>query len=98
MHAYGIKRAQEIIGGILYYARAVNNKLLVALSEIGSQQEDTTKRTNDAITKLLNYVATYPNEGIVYWASDMILAANADTSYLNIRKARNRVGAHIMLT
>ena len=41
-----IKRVQEIVGGILYYTRAVDNKILVALSEIGLQQVDATERTN----------------------------------------------------
>ncbi len=34
----GIKQVQRIVRVILYYTRAVNNKLLVALSAIGSQQ------------------------------------------------------------
>ena len=33
----GIKRIQAIIGALLYYARAVDNKLLVALSTLGTQ-------------------------------------------------------------
>ena len=32
----GIKRIQGIVGALLYVGRAVNNKLLVALSAIGS--------------------------------------------------------------
>ena len=34
----GIKRIQGIVGALLYVVRAVNNKLLVALSAIGAQQ------------------------------------------------------------
>ena len=33
----GTKRIQGIVGALLYYARAVDNKLLVGLSVIGSQ-------------------------------------------------------------
>ncbi len=32
---------------------------------------------------LLNYVPTYPNDGIVYRASDMVLCTHADAGYLN---------------
>ena len=32
----GITRVQSIVGALLFYAQAVNNKLLVALREIGS--------------------------------------------------------------
>ena len=34
----GINRIQGIVGALLYVGRAVNNKLLVALIEIGAQQ------------------------------------------------------------
>ena len=39
----GIKRVQGIVGDLLYVGRAVNNKLLVALSAIGSQQAAATE-------------------------------------------------------
>ena len=33
-----IKRVQGIVGALIYVGRSVNNKILVALSAIGSQQ------------------------------------------------------------
>ena len=59
----GIKRIQGIVGDLIYVGRAVNNKLLVALSAIGSQQAAATDETAEAIEQLLDYVATYPNDG-----------------------------------
>ena len=53
----GIKRVQVIVGDLLYVGRAVNNKLLVALSDIGAQQTAATKETADEIEQLLDYVA-----------------------------------------
>ncbi len=41
---------------------------------------------------LLDYMATYPNDGIVYRASDMVLCAHADAGYLNETKSRSRAG------
>ena len=38
MDNQGTKRIQGIVGALLYYARAVENKLLVGLSAIGSQK------------------------------------------------------------
>ena len=38
----GVLQIQRIVGALLYYSRAVNNKLPVALSEIGAQQASTT--------------------------------------------------------
>ena len=61
-----IKRIQGILGDILYIGRAVNNKLLVVLSSIGAQQAKTTKEIEASIEQLINYVATYPNDGILF--------------------------------
>jgi hypothetical protein len=36
---------QEIVGSLLYYAQAVNNKLLVALSTIAAHQTNATLAT-----------------------------------------------------
>ena len=78
-----IKRIQGIVGDLLYVGRAVNNKLLVALSTIGAQQAAATEETKAAIEKLLDYVATSPDDDILFRKSDMILAAHADAGFLN---------------
>ena len=62
----GIRRVQQIVGALLWIGRAVNNKLIFALSAIGSQQASATESTNDAIHQLLDYCATYPDDGILY--------------------------------
>jgi hypothetical protein len=49
------------------------------------------------VNLLLDYVATQPNEGIVYCASNMILCAHADAGFLNKTNSRSRAGAHIYL-
>ena len=56
----GVQRVQEIVGACLFYGRAVDNKLLVAINTISSQQAQATEDTNKAITTLLDYLATYP--------------------------------------
>ena len=94
----GIKRIQGIVGSLLYYARAVDNKLLATLSTISTQQAKATKNTEKAVSQLLDYVATYPNDGITYRASNMVLAAHSDASYLTEPNSRSRAGAHIFLT
>ena len=79
----GSKFVQGIASALLWFSRAVDNKLLVALSEIGSQKSATTKSTAHAMNQLLNYVPTYPNDGIAYRASAMVLSAHANAGYLN---------------
>eukprot|EP00957_Ditylum_brightwellii_P196607 14979868-Ditylum_brightwellii.AAC.1 len=77
--------------------KAVNNKLLVALNMIGIQQASATEVTNKAVAMLLEYVATYPNDRILYRASDMVLAAHADAGFHNETKGCSRARAHIFL-
>ena len=94
----GIKRIQGIVGALLYVGRAVSNKLLVVLSAIGAQETAAIEDTAAAIEQLLDYVATYSNDGILFRKSDMILAAHADVGFLNKSRARSRVCAHIFLS
>eukprot|EP00957_Ditylum_brightwellii_P199641 15219360-Ditylum_brightwellii.AAC.1 len=93
----GVKQVQENVGIILFYARTVNNKLLVALNTIGIQQASVTEVTNKAVAVLLDYVATYPNDGILYHASNMVLAAHVDAGCHNETKGCSRAGSHIFL-
>jgi hypothetical protein len=92
-------RIQEIAGLPLYYARAVDNKLLVALSAIPARhQAYATIATEQAVHLLLDYVATYPADGIVYRSSDMILCAHIDAGFLNETNSRSQAGAWIFLS
>ena len=98
LDADGIKHIQGIIGSLLYYAHAVDNKLLAILSAISSHQAKATENTAMAVNQLLDYVATYPSDGITYCASSMILAAHSDTSFLTETGSCSRAGAHIILS
>jgi hypothetical protein len=97
----GIKWVQGISSSLLYYARAVDSKLLYTISTISTisaQQASATINTLVTVNKLLNHVATYPSNGITFKASNMILAAHSDASYLSETKSHSRAGAHIFLS
>jgi hypothetical protein len=94
----GIKGFQCIIGTLLYYASAVYNKLLATLGTLGSQQATTTKAMAIAINQLLDYLATYPNNGTTYCASNMILCAYTDASFHNESKGCRRACTHIFVS
>jgi hypothetical protein len=49
-------RVQEIVESPLYYARAGNDKLLIALSTIAAHQAKATIATEQAVDLLLDYV------------------------------------------
>ncbi len=82
---------------LLYYAQAVNNKLLVALGAIAAQQLCATIVTEQAVL-LLDFVATYPSDGIIYQASDMVLCAHSNVGFLNETNSHSRARAHIFLS
>jgi hypothetical protein len=65
---HGIKRIQQIVGGILYYARAVDITVLAALSTLVSEQTTATRNTNNKVAQLHDYLATHPNATIRYLA------------------------------
>ena len=87
-----IKRIQQIIGTIMYYARAVDLTTLVALSSIASEQTSATADTEKRVLQLLDYLHTHKDATLRYVASDMILNIHSDASYLSEPKARSRLG------
>jgi hypothetical protein len=91
-------RLQEVIGTLLYYARAVDSTMLVALGTLASAQTKGTQATATAITQLLNYCATHPDAVLRYHASAMILHVHSDASYLSERNARSRSGGIFFLS
>jgi Reverse transcriptase (RNA-dependent DNA polymerase) len=92
------KRIQEILGTLLYYARAVDSTLLVGLGTLASEQTKGTELTMQRITHLLNYCATHPEAAIGYKKSDMVLHVESDASYLSLPKATSRVGGYHYLS
>ena len=67
-----IKHLQSIIGSILYYARAVDMTVLMALSTIASKQTKGTKTTMSQAHQLLDYLATLPDARVRFHASDTV--------------------------
>ena len=98
LDATGVKRIQAIIGALLYYGRALEKNLLVALIDLASTQAAATELTKTDLSQLIDYLSIYPNDGILYRSSAMILSAHSNAAYLNIPHARSRVSAHIMLS
>eukprot|EP00804_Cyclotella_cryptica_P027522 CCRYP_007476-RA/>CCRYP_007476-RA protein AED:0.26 eAED:0.26 QI:0/0/0/1/1/1/4/0/582 len=88
---------QEVIGVFLYYARAVDCTMLTALGSLATQQAKPTTTTLDRVYQFLIMPYHTPTPGATYRASDMILAAHSDASYLSESHARSRLG-HFFLS
>eukprot|EP00984_Skeletonema_dohrnii_P002769 scaffold955_cov79-Skeletonema_dohrnii-CCMP3373.AAC.11 len=93
----GKKRVQQVVGAVLYYARAVDNTLLAGLSSIASEQANATENTEKRIQQLLDYLATHPDARIRFYPSNMILNIHSDASYLSESRARSRMAGYFFL-
>ena len=92
-----IKEIQRVVGSILYYARAVDITVLMALSSIAIEQTKGTTSTMEKAKHLLDYLATHHDATIRYRASDMIMNVHSDASYLSESGARSRACGHFFM-
>lgn len=90
-------RIQQIVGVLLYYARAIDATLLTAVSKVASAQAQPTAAVLAAAERLLMYAATHPAAELRYFASAMDLIVHGDASYLSETKARSRAGGFFFL-
>ena len=66
--------------------------ILLALSDIVSQQANPTNKITKRVCQLLDYIATHPGAKIRFCASDMILNVHSDASYLSAAKDKSCTG------
>jgi hypothetical protein len=98
LDAANTKHIQEVLGTLLYYARAVDSTMLVAIGTLATEQAKGTETTLRHLVHLLNYCATNPEACIRYHASDMVLHIECDASYLSESKARSRAAGYHYLS
>ena len=75
-----IKQVQKIVRSILYYARAVDMTVLMALSTIVSEEK---------AYQVLDYLVTHPNAVVQFRTPDMVMNIHLDVSYLSKPNARS---------
>ena len=92
------KYIQQVLGTFLFYARAVDSTMLVALSAIASEQATPTESTMNKVKLFLDFAASQEEAIVTYRASDMVLAIHSDASYLSEPKARSRAGGHFFMS
>ena len=63
----------QVVGIFIYYARAVDPKMLVALNIIATEQANSTESTSKSVTQLINYSAIRYEAITIYQAFGMIL-------------------------
>ena len=74
---------QQVVGSILYYARAVDSLMLTAVCELSTLQSEPTTLTMTKMRRLLGYAAKHPNACIHIVPSEMLLRIQSDASHLS---------------
>jgi len=97
LNADGIKRIQQVVGSFMYYCRATDPTIPVALNELASRQNNATENLKRRCNHFLDYMATHPDAVIRYYASDMVLNVHSDASYLSAPNARSRAAGYFFL-
>jgi hypothetical protein len=92
LSASDTKTLQEIVGGFLYYARAVDPVLLTAVCDVSSCQANPTERVKQMAVRLLQHARAFPNNEVVYRKSKMHFILQVDASYLSRSKGRSVAG------
>jgi hypothetical protein len=68
--------------------------MLAALGSLATQQANPTQNTMEKVKQLLDYAATHPDAIVTYNASDMVLAAHSNASYLSESNVQSRASGH----
>ena len=95
----GKRRIQEVVDVFLYHARQLNS--LVTLSSISTQHATPTDFTGKGSCPnayLLCYLPTYSSPILHFCASDMVLRAYSDVSYLSVSKDRSRAAVYFYIS
>ena len=74
---------QQVVGTFLYYARAVDPTMLVALNSNSTEQSNRIEATAKSVTQMLNYESTHSESITRYHAIGMILHIHSEASFLS---------------
>jgi len=88
---------QRCLGTWLYPARWVDPALLAPLSRLAAQQTAPTQHTMHLLQVLLQWIAWHPTPHQTIRASEMLLIAATDASFLSEPNSRSRAGEVLWL-
>ena len=78
-----LKKVQKIVGSILYYPRAVDMTISMALSSIAMEQTKATVKAMTRCVLLLDCLVSNSDAKVRFHASDMVMNIHTDASYLS---------------
>ena len=89
------KKPLELLTVLRKMRRHINAPSTRVFGHATSQPNPNTMKK---VKQLLDYAATYPDAIVTYNASDMVLAAHSNASYLSESNARSRAGGHFFMS
>jgi len=89
-----VKYVQTVLGSLLYYARAIDSTILVAVNKIAACQTTPTANVMIALQQILDHLNDHRSVSITFKASDMKLIVHSDASFNSESKARSRTGGY----
>ena len=92
------KHVQSVTGTFLYYCRAIDPMMIVALNDITAVQSKPTVTTLKKCERLMDYAATYPKAKLRFFSSDMVLHVDSDAVYLVQNNTRSRITGYYILS
>eukprot|EP00957_Ditylum_brightwellii_P001850 142592-Ditylum_brightwellii.AAC.1 len=87
-------KIQAISGTFLYYGRAINGTILPTINEISADQAKPTINTAKQSIMLMDYLATYPNAVLRFFAGNMQLHVDSDAAYLVVNGAKSHIAGY----
>jgi hypothetical protein len=88
---------QQVVGSLLFYARALNLSLLTAVCQLSSHQFNLTQHDLSSAHRLLNYASSHSNPHKTIHPSSMALWACTDASSLSRPKSAVWLAARLGL-
>eukprot|EP00957_Ditylum_brightwellii_P153915 11715250-Ditylum_brightwellii.AAC.1 len=90
----GMRQIQAIMGTFLYYGRAIDGTILLTINKISADQVKPTISTTKQSTMLMDYLATYPNAVLRFFAGNMQLHVDSDATYLVVNGTKSRIAGY----
>ena len=88
---------QQVVGSLLFYARALDLSVLTAVCQLSSHQSTPTQHDLSSAHRLLNYVSSHRNPHKTIHPSSMALWCCTDASYLSRPKSGSVAGCSVGL-
>jgi hypothetical protein len=88
---------QQVVGSLLFYARALDLSVLTAVCQLSSHQSNPTQHDLSSAQRLLNYISSHCSPHKTIHPSSMALWCCTDASYLCRRKSGSVAGCSVGL-